>query len=54
MSEDEQPQRVLSWMALNKLHKHWSWKLKKAKEKGEDTSDLEARVKAIKEAMDKA
>lgn len=53
MTEKEQPKRILSWIALNKLQKYWEWKLQKAKEKGEDTAIIEQRVKAIKEAKDK-
>jgi len=53
MTEQEQPKRVLSWMALNKLEKYENWKLQQAKKKGEDTTELEQRVNAIKEAKER-
>jgi hypothetical protein len=53
MVEEEQPKRILSWMALNLLERQQKWRLKVAKHKGEDTTELEKRVNAIREAKDK-
>ena len=54
MTGEEQPRRILSWMALYKLQKEQERKLKEAKAKGEDTAELEKRVNAIREAKDKS
>lgn len=53
MTEEEQPKRILSWMGLNKLESYWRWRLKVAKHRGEDTTILEQRVNAIREAKEK-
>lgn len=52
MTEQEQPKRILSWMALNRMEKEQNRKLKEAKAKGEDTTELEKRVNAIRQAKD--
>ena len=50
----EQPKRVLSWMALNKMENYWKWRLRVAKYKGEDTAEIKKRVEAIREAKEQA